>query len=390
MTNTSGTEPHDHETLHEGEVPHDHDFVHESPSEHEFDDDEHGATAEDEHIEESALTGEDESETRRRSPVLPLLAAVGGVLLLGAAAWWQFGSGIGSAPLPVAAGTPPAITPLSATPPQQQAVAAKRGASSATPSASSVGVAPKTAASPIQETVPEASVAAPSSSPILEAVAASASAPAATPAASMTSEPAVPTSVASTATSAAPAVVAGDKNDHRVDALIARIDELQKQLNQANQQLGQVTNMVAASVNTASAAPVSKDMQDRLDKMEQQIAALNPRPAAAPTSHVTGIVLGAPKPVAPAVKPYHPTPNKTKIAQAHRPVGKKAGKRFESPPVWVLRAAVPGQAWVASNATSRDLRPVKVGDMLQGIGRVTAIQQQEGGWIVRGVQGVIR
>jgi hypothetical protein len=45
---------------------------------------------------------------------------------------------------------------------------------------------------------------------------------------------------------------------------------------------------------------------------------------------------------------------------------------------------------VADSANSRNLKALHVGDELNGIGRVTAIQQNNGGWIVQGTKGSIQ
>lgn len=56
---------------------------------------------------------------------------------------------------------------------------------------------------------------------------------------------------------------------------------------------------------------------------------------------------------------------------------------------WVLRAAQAGEAWVSRGAQG-SLQSVKVGDSLPGIGRVTAISQRDGVWVVVGTNGSLR
>jgi hypothetical protein len=56
----------------------------------------------------------------------------------------------------------------------------------------------------------------------------------------------------------------------------------------------------------------------------------------------------------------------------------------------MVRAAAPGEAWVAKDATTRELRPVHVGDELPGIGRVQAIHQMGDNWVIEGTRGTLR
>jgi intracellular multiplication protein IcmG len=55
---------------------------------------------------------------------------------------------------------------------------------------------------------------------------------------------------------------------------------------------------------------------------------------------------------------------------------------------WVLRSAQRGKA-VLSPRGSSDLRTVEVGDTLSGLGRITAIDLENGRWVVRGTQGTV-
>jgi hypothetical protein len=58
---------------------------------------------------------------------------------------------------------------------------------------------------------------------------------------------------------------------------------------------------------------------------------------------------------------------------------------------WVLKSAQPGQAWIAKKGdTSGDLNSVSVGENIEGIGRVTSIEQVNGVWTIKATRGVIR
>jgi hypothetical protein len=167
--------------------------------------------------------------------------------------------------------------------------------------------------------------------------------------------------------------------------LTARVDNLQKALDQANQQLGQMTNV-------SPSGPSAKDMQDRIDRLEKQLADMH-RPQSAPT-RAASVALSDSEvvTVAPAKAAAHKHKTAKPVAHKAKPAKKahQVAAKESAPSSWILRAAVPGQAWVASDATSHDLKQVQVGDTLTGIGRITAIQQQGDQWIVKGSKGSIQ
>jgi intracellular multiplication protein IcmG len=361
MTDNYGTEPPDNESGHD--AGHDeiltpeHEAVHEPPSEYEFADDhsdEHGAAAatEEEHAEDMGALPADDAPPARRSPILPIVAAAGGVLLLGVVAWWQF-SGPSSSPPPAA--------PMAAMAPIPVAPAAAPAAPVAAVSSVPVStVAAKTAATPAQ-------------------VAPALAQPTAVAAPVATYAPVAQQLVQQQAASNA-------AEDQRISTLTTRIDDLQKALDQATQQLGQVTNMVASTAGGTS--PGSKDLQDRLDRLELQIAQMNhPAPVLttpATLATETPVTASAPRPVRSfAVHHAAPRTHKVKTLVIEKPLAPASDQ-------WVLRAAAPGQAWVANSSTSRDLKALHVGDTLPGIGRVTAIKEQDGAWSVQGTKGSIQ
>jgi len=359
MTDTYGTEPHDHDHGHDEILTHEHDTVREAPSDYEFSD-EHSATVAEEHNEEHGGV-ESEVKAGRRSAALPIAAAVGGVLLLGGVAWWQFGGG--SSPAPVV--LPPAINQMAtANPTPAQMPSAARTPD--LPTTPTVAAASSTSTMPSMDAPPTSAAVAVVTPPVGAQVAA------------------VPVVSPATAPTSA-ALPAATSDDARVDALSKRIEDLQKSLDQVSQQMGQVTNMVSASVGTTGSTS-SKDIQDRLDKLEQELAAIHqPAPKlAAPT------VLPGNSPViadgsihTPKPTPHHAS---SRIKVSHKPMPSQ--KMAVSS--WVLRAASPGQAWVAPNATSHDLKQVQIGDTLEGIGTVTAITQNNGNWVIQGNKGTIQ
>ena len=230
MTDTFGSEPQEQASGHDEILTPEQEIVHEAPSEDEFadhHDDDHVAAVSEEHSDDmGALPIE---EPARRSPLLPIAAAVGGVLLLGIVAWWQF-SGPSSAPPPtgeVGTMAPIPVAPVAATSP---------AASNVVPMST---IAPKTAAAPA-------------------AAASSIAIPQAPVAASTAVSGGYAPAVQQQATPPSNAV-----EDQRITALTARIDNLQRALDQANQQLGQVTNMVAATAPIPACHQTTRNCKTR-------------------------------------------------------------------------------------------------------------------------------
>jgi hypothetical protein len=389
MTDVYGSEPRDHEAGHDEVLTHEQDVVHEPPSDYEFSDDQEGAAAVEEHAEEHSIAAE--TGPAPRSPWL--LVAVGGgiIVLLGGVAWWQFGSGLFASSAPssptAALGNVPAMPPLSSAPPS-----APGGPLVTRPTPDQIAastVAPRTSSALSAPDAQEVTPLAPAApSPALPApISVNPAASSAPVAEAPVSAGTVPVQVRS------PATTGGD--DPRIAALTARLDDLQKSLNQETQQLGQVTNMVAA--NTAASPTSSKDLQDRLDKIEQQLAKLHhPAPVLATPSSLPGAAPVAEEAQS-AAAPVSSHPAKhakhhaaARKARSHVQHAIEANTSAPAQPIWVLRAASPGQAWVADSVTSRDLKALHVGDSLPGVGRVTAIQQQGGAWIVQGTGGTVR
>ncbi|HCM83571.1 MAG TPA: hypothetical protein PKW15_02055 [Alphaproteobacteria bacterium] len=74
-----------------------------------------------------------------------------------------------------------------------------------------------------------------------------------------------------------------------------------------------------------------------------------------------------------------------------KPKPKKVVKAAPTQPVtsWELRSASDGMAWITKRGDNQLFR-INVGDEVPGIGRVTAIREQGGQWVVVGTQGQIR
>lgn len=187
-------------------------------------------------------------------------------------------------------------------------------------------------------------------------------------------------------TEPAPAVTAEPKVDVTAMAtadLGVRLEALEKRLDQ-----------VSAAADKAPAAEQSaiqaldqdiRALKTDLGKISSRLTALENRPApvaaAAPKAEPTP----APQVViAPA-----PTVTDAPKVEVKKPATTATAKPAVPAPVWSLRAAQPGEAWV-SEGQSKELRKVSVGDTLAGIGKIQQIRQVSGRWEIVGSQMTIR
>ncbi len=352
----------------------------------------------DEHGEPVAPPAEDAPSASGRR-LLPVVLAVGGLILLGGGiAWWQFGGGSKEdsalqmiSPPPVESG---AVVP--AKPPSDSGVSPKvaslsgpsEGAESATPSAPPLTLQPP-----------------PSVPPLSPAVAPVASPPLPLPPIPSVAPPSVspPAPIAPVAAQLPPpaqtAAQASASSDltQRLASFTSHLETLQKQVDKLSGQVGQAA-VTAATGSSPAESQTLKDIQARLDKIDQQ---LQVQKTASPlaSGNTSAHVRQAKKPL--AAHTYRASKHH-RHERAHQFV-----ETPQSPPrtgfltlpessqplpssSWVLRAAVPGEAWVASSSATRELKPVRVGETLEGVGRVTSIQQKDGAWVVEGTKGTIR
>ncbi len=393
MTDNYGSGPHDHEVgadheqdmtseteAWQGDQPPVDDFADHAPEE--------TATV----SEETEVMGEDsdtqESTPKKASLILPIVAGVGGLLFLGALLYWQFGGP--KPPVSPFAPLPPLSTAaLETAAPKPTAAPDNGNTDVGNPKPAPEDVAPTTALAPVTDAAPV-----PSPAPVPAAVPVAAMPPANPASVPTTSAPplvtpAVPASVVPAAVmppaTAASAPAAGNAVETRLNALSAHVEDLQKSIAQATQQMNQVSNMIAANPSPGPA------FEDRLNKIEQQLAqAQHAAPVATPDMSVEqpdqSVVRSKPRA---AMKTKHKTVRHQSVRVVHKATHRAAPKKSSSAH-WVLRAATPDEAWVATDATSSELRHVQVGDTLTGLGRVLAIHQNGDNWVVEGSQGTVR
>ncbi len=303
----------------------------------------------------------------KRSALLPVAVALGGIALLGGAAWWHLNGdslpGVESPKpsfaekVPQPQTTLPEATQVSSVPPLSPEPAPSFAPavepSGAAPTTSSIPAPPPLPANP-QEPAPAA--------PVVVAANVGSRAVQAVPL-----PPPVSSQAIAPQTTGSGTQVKSD-TDTRIEALSARVEDLQKALDQANERL--------SHFSAIDGAPVSAESLDqRIAKLEKRLGR-----KAAPSKAADDLAfdeVAAPAPVKKVVKPSAPKTRKV-VAKA------------EPTPSWVLRAASTGEGWISQSADSKELKKVHVGDMVAGVGKVTAIEPQGDSWIVRGTKGSVQ
>ncbi len=361
-----------------------------------------GMVVEEEHHEQANAAVE--TKPARRSLFLPLAAVLALAAIGGGYFFLQSGSNDTGLPQTMNVAKAPTLKPPTPKPVVTEAVAPKTMSAAAeiqsagTSAKGDNGVAtpvqtpptdlvsPNQAVPPIPVEPPKPVVAAPPA-PVAQpsAVAAVAAALPATVTQSMPTTPVnapaipaptIPANAVPAVTKPVPAADTKSVSDARLTAMADQIDQLQKSLQQVNQQLSQVMKMTVSTGVTA--ASITSDLNVRLGKLEQQIAA-QPKASAAPSKMaVTSDSQDDSTPM--------PSPHISK--KKNKPAAVKKASVAASE--WYLRAAVPGEAWLADSPSSHELRDVKVGDTVTGLGRIKAIRQVGDAWIVEGTNGSVK
>jgi len=110
---------------------------------------------------------------------------------------------------------------------------------------------------------------------------------------------------------------------------------------------------------------------------QEKMAEIIPSPA--PVPEEKPVVRDVAEKAPPAVPAEKTKPKKIKPVSVKKP---------KPAPSWTLRSAQTGKAVIALKGT-QDLQSVAVGDTVKGLGRITAIEQENGVWIVRTTQGSV-
>lgn len=157
-----------------------------------------------------------------------------------------------------------------------------------------------------------------------------------------------------------------DEMTKQLKSISKRLDSLDKKIEDVGDE-----NVKRTASLSEKMATFEKDMAAQMDGMKQEMnsAPLQNSPETA-------------RPAEPEKAVVAPAPTPTKTASVPKKVSKPAA------PKWELRAAQPDRAWV-SQPGKKEMRQVRVGDSLPGIGRITSIAYVGNMWIVQGTEGKI-
>ena len=147
----------------------------------------------------------------------------------------------------------------------------------------------------------------------------------------------------------------------KLDQIINRIDGVEARIN--NFQKTNDNNIAAMKRDIESLRIGARDVKVQT-VTELPIASLSPAPIV--------------EKIAPPKKVSKPKPKKKTVKKVNRKIS------------WELRAAQPGKAWVSRKGQKTSMKPIVVGDRLDGLGRVTNIAYVGGKWVVTGTFGTIR
>ncbi|MER2519075.1 MAG: hypothetical protein ABTQ34_00090 [Bdellovibrionales bacterium] len=173
----------------------------------------------------------------------------------------------------------------------------------------------------------------------------------------------------SSATSPQPvAAESSPSSNANLTSLTSQIENLQKELKNAQQQLAQANARL-------------QELQDETSASSK--AANNQLSLSLPSNDEDSFETQKKQPPPSSVK-------KKRTDSTQKSTRTVAKKPDASGQIWVLRAAGPDEAWVSKAKDSRAIQPVRIGDALSGIGRITAIRQDGDSWIVEGTQGIVK
>lgn len=198
--------------------------------------------------------------------------------------------------------------------------------------------------------------------------------------------------------------------EQKLSVLITRLDTFENRITNLEAGVHQVSGKITALEAKPAAAANLDSVNSAIKTLENKISALeNAPPASAPAKPAAVAQEPAPVKAAPSSSPAdisnidQPTfvpaapesePRKT-LNAADTPKVESPAKAEKAPAAeparsagWILRSAQPGTAMVVAK-TGGEMRTVRVGDTLAGLGRITSIEQRGSKWVVQGTQGTL-
>jgi hypothetical protein len=257
--------------------------------------------------------------------------------------------------------------------PGQPAAAAPAGGEALTPMPAAATAPPLTAAAqsqplPLPAAVPQPQEPMPVSSPSAKAMVQQLPANSAFMKAGSQTAGVIPAPAPSLATT--PPGISEASENAKLDQLLDRVSALENKmadLQQVQQSVKQLDDRISHLESTGAQAPQSPLPAAAAPPVSQDLT----QPVAAPASQQE----------APVTQPPAHHAHKHDISHGH-PSGDKSDVH------WELKSAEPGQAYVSPPGRD-DMVNIHVGDTLPGVGRITAISESGGQWIVTGTEGKI-
>lgn len=185
--------------------------------------------------------------------------------------------------------------------------------------------------------------------------------------------------------------------EQKLSVLLARLDTFESRITNLESGVHQVSSKIATLESRPAPEADLVGVNKALQALERKVSGLEKAEVAAPaaSSAETPDVSKIDKPTFVPAAPEAAA--ETAAAPADIPeteaVPKPAAKAEPAVTAarnvsWVLRSAQPGAAMVAPKAGG-DMRTVRVGDTLSGLGRIIAIEQRGSRWVVQGTQGTL-
>lgn len=185
--------------------------------------------------------------------------------------------------------------------------------------------------------------------------------------------------------------------EQKLSVLLARLDTFENRITNLESGLHQVSSKISTLESKPAPATDLDGVNKALQALERKISGLEatsatPASAAATVADVTVDTSKIDKPTFVPATPDKSQAQKT-VSAADTPKEATAPKPVSVSPQphvtgWALRSAQPGSAMVVPKAGG-DMRTIRVGDSLSGLGRITAIELRGSKWVVQGTQGTL-
>lgn len=178
------------------------------------------------------------------------------------------------------------------------------------------------------------------------------------------------------------------EKEAQIKALTAQVEELKAALQNTTQKV----NLLTTRLEGDSTGGNSDRVEGRLNELEQRLAQLayskgtKTAAKAKETQAEKGVFVSDAEPA--IERPKETVKKSRKVTKKKTIAAKPSPKQKASS--WVLRAATPDSAWVAVSTDSPELRQVRVGETLTGIGKIQEIRQENGSWVVVGTSATLR